>query len=149
MHARSQVLYNLFTWCSAESSTLILVGISNIFNLAIFLQPVIKHSMCKLKRFLYLTLLLVKAPTEILYKPYSYAELSSIITAKFGMSQQHRIESKAIELCARKVASIDGDIRKAFNICMYAFYFLLLISRGLMHSIVKLNVSYSLAKQHS
>ena len=46
-------------------------------------------------------------------------DIVTILNEKFN-----DFEKSAIEYCARKVAAVDGDLRKALDICMYEKLFL-------------------------
>eukprot|EP00026_Physarum_polycephalum_P003045 Phypoly_transcript_03054.p1 GENE.Phypoly_transcript_03054~~Phypoly_transcript_03054.p1 ORF type:complete len:788 (+),score=110.16 Phypoly_transcript_03054:88-2451(+) len=104
MSHQSTILYRLFEWSSAANSNLILIGIANTLDLVQRSLPLLSKGAI--------------APVIIEYKPYSHAQLVSVITARTAIANV--IDPVAIQFCAKKVASIDGDVRKALDICMDA-----------------------------
>ena len=48
------------------------------------------------------------------FSAYSVQDIVAILNEKFN-----DFEKSAIEYCARKVAAVDGDLRKALDICRY------------------------------
>ena len=49
------------------------------------------------------------------FSPYTRAELEQIVTER--LKGIPAFDTDAIELCARKVASVSGDVRRALQIC--------------------------------
>ncbi|KAM0286974.1 hypothetical protein ACHAQH_000659 [Verticillium albo-atrum] len=107
-------LYRLFEWSLQKPSRLVMVGIANALDLTDRFLPRLKSKNLK--------------PDLLPFHPYSAAQIKSIITTRLKSllpegSQQTSapfIHPAAIELCARKVASQTGDLRKAFEICRRA-----------------------------
>ncbi|KAM0332233.1 hypothetical protein ACHAQA_002509 [Verticillium albo-atrum] len=107
-------LYRLFEWSLQKPSRLVMVGIANALDLTDRFLPRLKSKNLK--------------PDLLPFHPYSAAQIKGIITTRLKSllpegSQQTSapfIHPAAIELCARKVASQTGDLRKAFEICRRA-----------------------------
>ncbi|KAF9963519.1 AAA ATPase, partial [Mortierella alpina] len=117
------VLYKLFEWSSMERSKLTLIGIANALDMTDRFLPRLKAKNCE--------------PQLLNFNPYQVAEIRSIIMDRLfslegekGQSQGGEkddttgkprvaplMQRPAIELCARKVASATGDLRKALDIC--------------------------------
>ncbi|CAO3564655.1 unnamed protein product [Mortierella alpina] len=117
------VLYKLFEWSSMERSKLTLIGIANALDMTDRFLPRLKAKNCE--------------PQLLNFNPYQVAEIRSIILDRLfsleGEKSQGKGDEKdevtgkprvaplmqrpAIELCARKVASATGDLRKALDIC--------------------------------
>jgi Cdc6-like AAA superfamily ATPase len=58
------------------------------------------------------------AVSLLLFPPYSKEQIVDII--KERLTDCHVIDETAIQLCARKISSSSGDIRKALDICSKA-----------------------------
>ncbi|KAG9326149.1 hypothetical protein KVV02_005654 [Mortierella alpina] len=119
------VLYKLFEWSSMEQSKLTLIGIANALDMTDRFLPRLKAKNCE--------------PQLLNFNPYQVAEIRAIIMDRlFSMEGGEKDQGKsgekdetttgkprvaplmqrpAIELCARKVASATGDLRKALDIC--------------------------------
>ncbi|KAF9968626.1 AAA ATPase [Mortierella alpina] len=119
------VLYRLFEWSCSTKSHLTLVGIANALDMTDRFLPRLKAKNCE--------------PQLLNFNPYQVAEIREIImdrlfslegdqgtgdaTGKDGKATGSRprmaplMQRPAIELCARKVASATGDLRKALDIC--------------------------------
>jgi cell division control protein 6 len=64
-------------------------------------------------------------PQLLPFEPYDTNQLIAILTAKLDKltSSDDKINAvvmppKVIEFCARKVAAVTGDLRRAIDICM-------------------------------
>jgi origin recognition complex subunit 1 len=97
------VLYNLFEWASLALAPLVVVGISNTMDLPERLLPRV-HSRLGIRR--------------VNFLPYSHSEIEAIICDR--LRDLDAFESKAVELCARKVAAVSGDVRRALEVCRLA-----------------------------
>ncbi|KAJ3100776.1 Origin recognition complex, subunit 1 [Phlyctochytrium planicorne] len=95
------VIYNFLDWPRRPGSPLIVVGIANTMDLPerVFTQKI--NSRVGSKR--------------VPFKAYSVEELMRIIQSRTGHSPL--FQKDAIEFCARKVAGISGDARRALDIC--------------------------------
>lgn len=107
-----ELLYKLFEWSLDPTSRLILIGIANALDLTDRLLPRLKSRHLK--------------PDLLPFMPYSAAQIAEILTAKLkgvnvdGEPNVPFMQPAAIQLCAKKVASQTGDLRKAFDICRRA-----------------------------
>lgn len=110
-----EFMYNLFEWSHRKSSRLILIGIANALDLTDRFLPRLKARNLK--------------PNLIPFLPYNAAQIRAVITARLrSLLPADSTASEfipflhpaAIDLCARKVSSQTGDLRKAFDICRRA-----------------------------
>jgi origin recognition complex subunit 1 len=97
------VIYNLFEWASSAHAPLVVIGISNTMDLPERLLPRV-HSRLGIRR--------------INFLPYSHSEIEAIIRDR--LRDLDAFEAKAVELCARKVAAVSGDMRRALEVCRLA-----------------------------
>ncbi len=97
------LLYNIFNWTTYEHSKLIVISISNTLDLPNRLFPKIKSRM---------------GNNKIMFKPYNKEELRIIIKDR-GIDLQLFSED-AIRLSCVKVAAINGDLRRIFQILIRA-----------------------------
>ena len=93
------LLYNIFNWTTYEYSKLIVISISNTLDLPSRLLPKIRSRM---------------GNNKIMFKPYNKEELRIIIKDR-GIDLQLFSED-AIRLSCVKVAAINGDLRRIFQI---------------------------------
>ncbi|KAI5296433.1 AAA ATPase [Ascosphaera acerosa] len=119
----SSVLSTLFEWSLSARSRLLLIGVANALDLTDQFLPRLKSKNLK--------------PILLPFMPYTPSQISKIITSKLQslMSPEANGASSdsppteqpppgfvpfmhpaAIQLCARKVASTTGDLRKAFEL---------------------------------
>uniref|UniRef100_A0A914VQ59 Cell division control protein n=1 Tax=Plectus sambesii TaxID=2011161 RepID=A0A914VQ59_9BILA len=99
-----QVLYMAFGWAALKSSRLILIGIANSLDLTERLLPKLK---------------LADPPRLIQFRPYSKDDVIAILRHRL-FEADNLLDNAAVELCARKVSALTGDIRKALDICQMA-----------------------------
>ena len=107
-----EIVYKLFEWSLLKSSRFILIGIANALDLTDRFLPSLKARNLK--------------PRLLPFMPYTADQIVAIVTEKLqSLLSDHLdcpvgfipfIHPVAIQLCARKVASQTGDLRKAFNI---------------------------------
>ncbi|CAF9933676.1 MAG: AAA ATPase [Alectoria fallacina] len=107
-----EILYTLFQWSLHCSSRLILIGIANALDMTDRFLPRLKARNLK--------------PQLLPFLPYTAPQIASVITTKLKslllpdpkMPGDYLpfLQPAAIQLCARKVASQSGDLRKAFDI---------------------------------
>jgi Cdc6-like AAA superfamily ATPase len=100
---QQHVLYNLFDWPSRRSARLLVIGISNTIDLPDLLMPRV-HSRLGL--------------TKLHFEPYTKEQIGLIIADR--LRSLPAFGEGAVELCARKIASISGDMRRALQICRRA-----------------------------
>ncbi|KAJ3209302.1 Origin recognition complex, subunit 1 [Dinochytrium kinnereticum] len=100
---KQEVIYNFFHWPREALSNLIVVGIANTMDLPerVFLQKINS-----------------RVGKRVVFKAYTVEQLSNIIGSRTGGSVL--FQKDAIEFCARKVAGISGDARRALDICQHA-----------------------------
>ena len=104
------VLGQLFEWALTNHSRLTLVGIANALDLTDRFLPQLKSRNLK--------------PEILLFQSYTAPQITSIITKRLQSLLEEPavpnfvpfVQPVAIQLCAKKVASQTGDIRKAFSI---------------------------------
>mmetsp|Transcript_2957 Transcript_2957/g.7332 ORF Transcript_2957/g.7332 Transcript_2957/m.7332 type:complete len:232 (+) Transcript_2957:360-1055(+) len=96
-------LYNLYEWPTRPNSKLVVLGIANTMDLPERMLPRIASRL---------------GFRRISFAPYSYQQLDKVIHSR--LKQLDAFDSKAIELCSRKVAAVSGDVRKALQICRQA-----------------------------
>ncbi len=97
------VIYSLFEWATNGHAALIVVGISNTMDLPERLLPRV-HSRLGIRRINFLT--------------YSRTDIELIIADRLG--ELAAFSGSCVELCARKVASVSGDVRRALEMCRLA-----------------------------
>lgn len=110
--ADSEVLYSLFEWSLHGKSRLILIGIANALDLTERFLPRLKAQNLK--------------PRHLPFLPYTAPQIAAVITARLRslLPDDHSagadfvpfLHPAAIQLCAKKVASQTGDLRKAFEL---------------------------------
>ena len=100
---KQEVIYNLFEW-AAQARGLIVVAISNTMDLPERLMPRVASRL---------------GIRRVNFLPYTHAELSVILTERLAACQG-AFGRDGIELAARKVASVSGDVRRALETCRLA-----------------------------
>jgi cell division control protein 6 len=111
--ADPEVLYALFEWSLNSKSRLLLIGIANALDLTDRFLPRLKANNLK--------------PILLPFLPYSAAQIANVITTRLktllpesdANSDNNYIpfvQPAAVQLCAKKVASQTGDLRKAFDL---------------------------------
>ena len=134
-----EILYTLFEWPSLPNSRLVLIGKSCLHNLLLFISTP-NYNGRKLHPLLMILLLIgianaldltdrilprlqshVRCRPQLLhFPPYSKDQIVTIlqgrITGECGETQTV-IDPMAVQFCARKVAAVHGDLRKALDIC--------------------------------
>ncbi|KAJ5554284.1 hypothetical protein N7513_004243 [Penicillium frequentans] len=109
----SGVLQSLFEWSLHNKSTLILIGIANALDLTDRSLPQLKAKNLR--------------PILLPFLPYNAASIAGVITARLrsllptdAADSDPKLvpflQPAAIQLCAKKVASQTGDLRKAFEL---------------------------------
>lgn len=110
--ADPEVLYSLFEWSLNSKSHLILIGIANALDLTERFLPRLKAQNLK--------------PCHLPFLPYTAPQIANVITSRLRslLPDDHNasadfvpfLHPAAIQLCAKKVASQTGDLRKAFDL---------------------------------
>ncbi|GAB6020224.1 AAA ATPase [Chamberlinius hualienensis] len=104
-----KVLYTIFFWTTLKDSKLVLIGLANALDLTARVLPRLQIYKCN--------------PELLHFQPYSKEQISTIINERLKLVKSDNpqiIKSMAIEFCARKVASVTGDMRKALDVCRRA-----------------------------
>ena len=99
INSSQNLLYNIFNWTTYDYSKLIVISISNTLDLPNRLLPKIRSRM---------------GNTTIMFRPYNKDELKIIIEDR-GIDL-NLFSSDAIRLSCVKVAAINGDLRRVFQI---------------------------------
>ena len=100
---KQTVLYNLFDWAASPNSRLFVVGIANTIDLPERMLPRVYSR---------LGVHIIRFPS------YTVAQLETIVHSR--LAELDAFAPTAIALCARKVASISGDARRALELCRRA-----------------------------
>ena len=106
--SRQSVIYNLFEWATRGHSHLVVVGISNTIDLPERLLPRVE-SRLNIRR--------------VNFLPYKHPDIEAIIADRLtGLDAfgEPGADGGGVTLCARKVASVSGDVRRALEICRLA-----------------------------
>jgi len=105
-----EILYTLFEWPSLPNSRLVLIGIANALDLTDRILPRLQsHVRCR--------------PQLLHFPPYSKDQIVTILQGRITgecRETQTVIDPMAVQFCARKVAAVHGDLRKALDICRRA-----------------------------
>ena len=129
-----EILYTLFEWPALPNSKLILIGkfkgqtgtcyshaplpinscdtvyvigIANALDLTDRILPRLQsHTKCR--------------PQLLHFPPYTKDQIVTILQQRLGSNSegtQTVVDSMAVQFCARKVAAVHGDLRKALDVC--------------------------------
>lgn len=101
---KQTVMYNLFDWPTHPSSKLIVIAIANTMDLP--------------ERMLMNRVVSRLGLTRMTFQPYTHQQLQEILLSRMSTSQA--FDPDALQLAARKVASVSGDARRALDICRRA-----------------------------
>lgn len=99
-----QEIYEFFNWPQNPHSKLAVIGIANTVNLPEQLIPKIASRLEMTER--------------ISFAAYKFEQIVTILDER--VKDLKVFDIKAIELCAKKVATYSGDIRRAFDVCRRA-----------------------------
>ncbi|KAF5731507.1 Cell division control Cdc6 isoform 2 [Tripterygium wilfordii] len=100
------VLHDLFMLTTFPFSRCILIGIANAIDLADRFVPRLKALNCK--------------PLIVTFRAYSKDQIVRILQERLMALPYIVFQPQTLELCARKVAAVSGDLRKALSICRSA-----------------------------
>ncbi|KAL2857837.1 P-loop containing nucleoside triphosphate hydrolase protein [Aspergillus pseudoustus] len=110
--ADSGVLQSLFEWSLQKESKLMLIGIANALDLTDRSLPQLKAKNLK--------------PALLPFMPYNAGQIANVIISRLrSLVPENQaddpnfipfVQPAAIQLCAKKVASQTGDLRKAFEL---------------------------------
>lgn len=108
-----EILYTIFEWPALKHSRLLLIGIANALDLTDRILPRLRsRSGCR--------------PRLLHFPPYTREQIASILSARLAVAGEEGeggatvVDSMAVQFCARKVAAVHGDLRKALDICRRA-----------------------------
>eukprot|EP00892_Ulva_mutabilis_P011095 jgi/Ulvmu1/8358/UM042_0064.1 len=99
------VLYNVFGWPHCPGARLAVIGIANTLDLPQRLMPKIASRMGKEK---------------VVFAPYSRDQIIDIVNDRLRSVPGTVFEERAIQLAARKIASVSGDVRRALAVLRHA-----------------------------
>ena len=107
LYMDKEVLYQLFEWTALPNSKVILIGIANALDLADRILPRLQtHITCR--------------PQLLHFPPYTKDQIIIILRERLGSNSELVIDPMAVQFCARKVAAVHGDLRKALGVCRRA-----------------------------
>ena len=96
--------YKIFNWPFLPNSKLVLIGIANSLDFTERILPRLELKPdCK--------------PKTIKFLPYSKEDIIQIVKDRLSAVNSTIIDDKALTLCASKIASTSGDIRRVLDIC--------------------------------
>ncbi|KAG4077249.1 hypothetical protein HA402_009878 [Bradysia odoriphaga] len=101
---RQDVIYNLLDWPARKAARLVVVTIANTMDLP--------------ERLLMGRVTSRLGLTRLTFQPYTHKQLQEVVQAR--LTGTNIFENDAVQLVARKVASISGDCRRALDICRRA-----------------------------
>lgn len=101
---KQDVMYNLFDWPNNRHSRLVVVAVANTMDLPE--RVLVKRVSSRI------------GMQRLTFQPYTHEQLVTIVTMRLQGVQAFSV--KAMELCARKVAALSGDARRALDICRRA-----------------------------
>ncbi|CAH9074706.1 unnamed protein product [Cuscuta europaea] len=100
------VLHDLFIPTTFPFSRCIILGIANAIDLADRFLPKLQALNCK--------------PMVITFRAYSKHQIIMILQQRLAALPYTVFQPEALELCAKKIATASGDMRKALSICRSA-----------------------------
>ncbi|XP_077997375.1 cell division control protein 6 homolog [Glandiceps talaboti] len=105
-----EILYTMFEWPSLPKSRLVLIGIANALDFTDRILPRLQaRPKCK--------------PQLLNFPPYTKDQIVTILQDRLEKTKcdgQQVVDAAAVQFCARKVAAIAGDMRKALDVCRRA-----------------------------
>ena len=107
----SEVLQHLFHWAAAQHTKLLLVTISNSFDLISRALPLLQTA----------------CPQQVAFETYTVPQIAAIIQRRIASCcgndddrAKRVVDPGAVEFLARKVAKTSGDLRKSLSLCSRA-----------------------------
>ena len=101
---KQDVMYNLFDWPNNKHSRLVVVAVANTMDLPE--RVLVKRVSSRI------------GMQRLTFQPYTREQLVTIVKTRLEGVQAFSLQ--ALELCARKVAALSGDARRALDICRRA-----------------------------
>ena len=119
------VVYQLFDWPLLANSKLVLITISNTMDLPERLMPRVASRL---------------GLARLSYLPYQHEQIRRVLEERMDSANARKVFStEAITFCSRKVASSNGDIRKALHLCRRAIE----LRSGSIVSVTDINVAHT------
>eukprot|EP00794_Sanderia_malayensis_P017515 gene17515-19265_t len=98
-----EILYKIFEWASHKESKLILIGIANALDLTDRVLPRLQtKTRCQ--------------PDLLQFVPYTKNQIAEILDDRLKEVNTGLVDDSTVQFCARKVAAVAGDMRKALDI---------------------------------
>ena len=102
------VLYKVFEWAQRPESNVVLIGVANGLDLTERVLPMLKGRGI--------------SPELMHFQPYSKSQLVQIIESRLRdvpllPDGKPVLDRQAIDFCASKVTSFNGDLRNCLDIC--------------------------------
>jgi len=98
-----EILYKIFEWPSLPNSRLVLVGIANALDLTDRILPRLQsRTKCH--------------PELVHFPPYNKDQIIEILNERLKDVNDGLVDKNTVQFCARKVAAVAGDMRKALDI---------------------------------
>ncbi|KAK6730150.1 hypothetical protein RB195_006923 [Necator americanus] len=88
-------------WPYSVTAKIIVIGIANSIDLTERLLPKLKLS---------------HPPKTLVFTPYSKEVIAEVLKSKMSAEMGDAMDERAVELCSRKVAAVNGDLRAALHI---------------------------------
>jgi cell division control protein 6 len=98
-------LYSLFSMPAKRDSKLVLIGVANALDLTTRVLPHLKWLAPETR------------PVLIHFKPYSKFQLGQIISKRIGQDGGKVLPPLVVQYVAGKVANLNGDCRRALDVC--------------------------------
>lgn len=95
------MLYDLFEIASEKGSRLVLIGIANGLDLLDRVLPNLSRT---------------NHPEQLNFVPYSAGQITNLIKARLTPDMMTKLEPTSIMMCAKRVAALAGDARKALDV---------------------------------
>lgn len=103
---KQKVLYDVLEWPARPNSRMAVIGIANTMDLPERMLPKVGSRL---------------GLNRLSYPPYSSKQLIEILNMRVGgAGGDVEFNANAINLCAKKVASVSGDVRRALELCRRA-----------------------------
>ncbi|QDZ21116.1 putative cell division control protein [Chloropicon primus] len=98
---QGDVLYDLFSLAEMKNSNVVFVGIANSIDLTLRMLPHLHN--------------IGVEPTMVNFRAYTHGDLFALMQERLHSLDGPVFDSKAVELCCRKIAASSGDMRQCLN----------------------------------
>jgi len=104
---KQEVLYNIFDWPTHKKSRLVVIGIANTLDVPERMLPKIASRL---------------GSNRVAFAPYSWDQLKKIVTTRLESLEgcSDAFAPSTLDLICRKVASVNGDARRALELARRA-----------------------------